>query len=446
MDQYYEPPTFTEEELDNCVVDEPANGRFEVARKMFDDPVIFDLEMQHIFAATWVYLGHESQVAKPYDYLSARIGPYPVLVTRNGQGKINAFLNTCSHRGAKLTTDKRGNKKAFMCPFHGWTFDSDGSCKVDSIEKGSYPEVFHNASHDLNALAHVAEYRGFIFGSLNPDVDPLVEHLGEASKIIDMMADQSEEGLEVLKGEIRYTCKANWKTQLENIDGYHFFPTHLSYIGLTLNRSKSDNDAVKAIDVSEMEKLPGGAYEFINGHYMNWGFMPNGDDRPLAFRRQWVADTYGKARERWMVDYVRNLVVYPNLLLMDQSSTTIRMIHPISVDKTLVEVYCIAPKGEPTAARERRVRQFEDFLGPAGMATPDDLGVFEATQKSMLGTLIPKLQGYSRGQQAIQQGANENADTIGLKPEASSGIDHEAMIHGAYRQWKKLMRKGLQEH
>ena len=211
MDQYYEPPTFTEEELDACVVDEPDRGRFQVARKMFDDPVIFDLEMQHIFAATWVYLGHESQLPNPFDYLSARIGPYPVLVTRNGQGKINAFLNTCTHRGAKLTSNKRGNKKSFMCPFHGWTYDTDGICKVDSVEKGAYPEVFDGESHDLRAL-QVADYRGFIFASLNEKVPPLAQHLGEASKIIDLLADQSEQGLEVLKGEIRYTCRANWKT------------------------------------------------------------------------------------------------------------------------------------------------------------------------------------------------------------------------------------------
>ena len=76
-----------------------------------------------------------------------------------------------------------------------------------------------------------------------------------------------------------------------------------------------------------------------------------------------------------MIDAVRNLVVFPNLLLMDQSSSTVRIVHPLSVDETLVEVYCVAPRGEPKAARERRLRQFEDFLGPAGLATPDDQAV-----------------------------------------------------------------------
>lgn len=177
---------------------------------------------------------------------------------------------------------------------------------------------------------------------------------------------------------------------------------------------KQQSSSIKTIDVTEMAKYPGGAYQFENGHCMNWGFMPNGDDRPLGFQRERIEKAFGKEVARWMIDHVRNLIIYPNVLLMDQSSTTVRMIHPISADKTLVEIYCIAPKGEPAAARERRIRQFEDFLGPAGMATSDDQSVFEACQRSVMSNRIPMMQGYGRGITNIRPGADREAASVGF--------------------------------
>ena len=73
---------------------------------------------------------------------------------------------------------------------------------------------------------------------------------------------------------------------------------------------------------TRMAEMPGGNYEFENGHSMDWGFMPNGDDRPLGFQRARVEQQFGADRSRWMIDHVRNLVVYPNVLFMDQSSST----------------------------------------------------------------------------------------------------------------------------
>ena len=204
MDQVSEYGNFGLEDLDECVNDDTENGRFEVSRRMFDDPALFELEMEHIFGKTWVYLGHESQLPKPHDYLTSRIGQQPVLITRDGDNKIHAFLNSCPHRGA-------------------------GNClDVRASEKGAYPQEFKDQNHDLLALAKVEVYGGFIFGSLSSEVDDLKTHLAGAAGMIDMLSEQSEQGMELLKGGIRYTSRSNWKLQLENIDGYHFFPTHLS--------------------------------------------------------------------------------------------------------------------------------------------------------------------------------------------------------------------------
>jgi len=121
------------------------------------------------------------------------------------------------------------------------------------------------------------------------------------------------------------------------------------------------------------------------------------------------------------------------------------MVHPISVDKTLVEVYCIAPKGEPAEARQRRIRQFEDFLGPAGLATPDDQELFEKCQRGLKGQKGGWLQGYARGMARLSDGADKAASEVDIRPVISGGdINDETLIHGSYRQWLQLMREGLE--
>ena len=440
MDQITDRDSLKLAELLDCVQDAPDQGRFEVARRIFADPAIFELEMRNIFESTWVYLAHESQIPNANDFVAARIGRKPVLVTRGEDGQVNAFLNSCSHRGAELTSSKRGNKRTLTCPYHGWVYDSSGRCvNVDAQPRGGYPDYFAGLSHDL-ARVKVGVYRGFVFGSLNESVEPLAQYLGGSAAVIDAMADQSPDGLELIRGGIRYTCRANWKMQLENIDGYHFFPVHTSYIGLILERQKKATNTLKTIDPTQMASLPGGSYQFENGHSMDWGLMPNGDDRPLGFQRERITRQFGPDKARWMIDAVRNLVVFPNLLLMDQSSSTVRIVHPLSVDQTLIEVYCVAPRGEPKAARERRLRQFEDFLGPAGLATPDDQAVMEACQRGFMASRRPYLQGHFRGMTHVTAGADDNARAIGLAPQFSgSDIDDETFTHTQYRQWLRLM-------
>jgi benzoate/toluate 1,2-dioxygenase alpha subunit len=204
--------------LDDYLVEDHAKGDFRLHRSAFTDEALFELEMKHIFEGNWVYLAHESQVANVNDYYTTHIGRQPVFIARNRQGELNAFINACSHRGAQLCRHKRGNKATYTCPFHGWTFNNSGKLlKVKDPEEAGYPECFNKeGSHDLKKLARFENYKGFLFGSLNDDVVPLSEFLGEAAKIIDMIVNQSPDGLEVLRGASTYTFEGNWKLQAEN--------------------------------------------------------------------------------------------------------------------------------------------------------------------------------------------------------------------------------------
>ena len=199
------------------VDDRPEEGAFRVDRRVFTDPEIFDLEMTHIFEAGWVFLGLASQLPKPNDFLTTTIGRQPVIVMRDKDGALGAFLNSCRHRGARICRLGQGNKKLHVCPYHSWSYDSGGRCRaVKNKEHGAYTDAFDQDSHDLAPVARFADYKGFLFASLSDAVPSFEDYLGQARAFLDCVADQSPEGVELIPGAVRFTYDGNWKLQLEN--------------------------------------------------------------------------------------------------------------------------------------------------------------------------------------------------------------------------------------
>ena len=429
------------------VVDDPHDGMFTVDRNIFTDPIIFDLEMKYIFEGTWIYLAHESQLRQPYDFYTTAIGRQPIILMRNQLGEIGGFLNACPHRGATVCLSKRGNQKVLTCPYHGWSFNTNGTLvSVKDHAGGAYPPSFDRFDHGLMRVPRLTNYRGFIFGSMNPAVLPLETHLSGARSFIDMIADQAPQGWEVVKGSTDYTYAGNWKLQAENgVDGYHFDIVHRTFMGVIQRRVAAGKDSVRALNVERIDKpeIATGCYDLGNGHTLLWIDYPNPQDRPLYERRTEIAAQYGEVRARWMMDRVRNLLIFPNIFFMDQTSTQLRVIHPLAADKTRVSTYCIAPVGENAQARTHRLRQYEDFFNASGVGTPDDLAAFEACQRGYEGRLARWQQGYMRGTQRMTLGADAEAKALGIQPYSStSDFRDETIYHGQYRHWLTLMRDG----
>ncbi len=434
--------------LDDFLVENHETGDYRLHRSAFTDEALFELEMKHIFEGNWIYLAHESQIPGNNDYYTTHIGRQPVVIARNRQGQLNAFINACSHRGATLCRHKRGNKATYTCPFHGWTFNNSGKLlKVKDPEGAGYPDCFNKeGSHDLKKVARFESYRGFLFGSLNADVKPLVEFLGEAAKIIDMIVDQSIEGLEVLRGASTYTFEGNWKLQAENgADGYHVSAVHWNYAATTSQRKavNAAADNIRAMDAGKWGQQGGGFYAFDHGHLLLWTKWANPEDRPNFSRRAEFAERAGEATADWMIQNSRNLCLYPNVYLMDQFGSQIRLLRPISVNKTEVTIYCIAPKGESDEARARRIRQYEDFFNVSGMATPDDLEEFRACQEGYAGRAL-EWNDMSRGARHWIEGADDAADAIGLRP-VMSGVktEDEGLYTVQHRHWLQEMKRAL---
>jgi len=434
--------------IDALLEEDREKGIYRCKRDVFTDPRLFELEMKHIFEGNWIYLAHESQIPDVNDYYTTQMGRQPIFIARNKDGELNAFINACSHRGAMLCRYKSGNKATYTCPFHGWTFNNSGKLlKVKDPKDAGYPESFDcDGSHDLKKVARFESYRGFLFGSLNPDVKPLVEFLGESAKVIDMIVDQSPEGLEVLRGSSTYIYEGNWKLQAENgADGYHVTAVHWNYAATQNHRKEKEaGNEIRTMSAGGWGKQGGGFYSFENGHMLLWTRWANPEDRPLYERRDELAREFGAARADWMIGHSRNLCLYPSVYLMDQFSSQIRVAKPLSVDKTEVTIYCIAPKGESAEARASRIRQYEDFFNVSGMATPDDLEEFRACQQGFQGRSMP-WNDMSRGARHWVQGPDEAARQIDLQP-VLSGVrsEDEGLYVIQHRYWQEAMRQAVE--
>jgi phenylpropionate dioxygenase-like ring-hydroxylating dioxygenase large terminal subunit len=259
-------------DVDALIDDRPADGVFRVRRDIFNDPRVFDLEMAHIFEATWVYVGLESQIAQPHDFITTTIGRQPVIVMRGVDGHIGSFINSCRHRGTLVCPLKSGNQKQHVCRYHGWAYDSSGkNIAIPGLREGQYPDGFESLDHNLVRVPRLENYRGFLFASLSADVPPLEHHLGEVRLFLDLMADQAPQGLELVPGEITYTFDANWKFQFENgLDAYHFPSTHGSYMEVIRMRADGGRTEGTTKHVEEEPPGNGGSFSFERGHALMW--------------------------------------------------------------------------------------------------------------------------------------------------------------------------------
>ncbi|MDI1306030.1 MAG: RHO alpha subunit C-terminal catalytic domain-containing protein, partial [bacterium] len=264
---------------------------------------------------------------------------------------------------------------------------------------------------------------------------------GDTVKIIDQMVDQSEVGLEVLNGSSTYTYEANWKLQMENgDDGYHVSSVHLNYVATMGNRKE---EGVQAVDPNGWSKSVGGVYGFENGHMLLWTKMLNPEVRPLYSQLDRLNTTLGEEKTNFIINETRNLAIYPNVYLMDQFSTQIRVLRPIAVDKTEVTIYCFAPKNEPAADRALRLRQYEDFFNVTGMGTPDDLEEFRSCQESYLSKGMA-WNDVSRGAEHWVYGPDEHATAMGINPKLSGNrSEDEGLFLMQHEYWADEMKKAL---
>lgn len=418
------------------VLERRETNEFLINREVFVSEDILRQEWRKIFDTCWIYVGHASEIAKPGDFRTRKVAGRPVLFCRDNEGHARAMLNVCSHRGALVCREREGNARGFYCMYHGWTFNIDGSLKSAPGED-AYGPTFDRTSHGLKPVPRLEEYRGFYFLNFDPEAVSLEEYLGDARAYIDLVVDQSPSGtMEIISGTQEYEIRANWKLLVENsVDDYHIIATHTTWIqyminsGVNMKRPKGLllPSAGKGIDLG-------------NGHLTTDN--PNYRGRPVAAWisvygeeakediariREELQARLGDERAERVANTNRNLVIFPNLVINDGSSVTVRNFTPVSPGLMKVTAWALGAAEETEEQRARRLHAFLTFYGPGGFATPDDVTALEAAQE-----------GYSAYREAPW---NDISRGMHKAPDDQLDTD-EGHIRCFWRKWSQLMETG----
>ncbi|MCH7890409.1 MAG: hypothetical protein IH921_02785, partial [Gemmatimonadetes bacterium] len=270
----------------------------------------------------------------------------------------------------------------------------------------------------------------------------LADTLGAAKAWIDLLLAQAPDGLEVVPGSSTYVIRGNWKMQAENgVDGYHVTTVHRVFAATVAQReARGGYEGMAMTEGGRITgKVPSGAYDLGNGHMAIWAQHTTPEVRPVYETKERLEKELSPEQVRWILERGRNLVVFPNVSIMDNPSTQIRVLRPLSPDRLEVTVYCIAPVGESKGARAARLRKFEDFYLTAGMATSDDAAALESTHEGSQGP-AGRWNDFSRGRGTMVEGADEDAKALGFTPVSSNADwEHETLFYGFYREWRRLM-------
>ncbi len=406
---------------------------FRVNRRTMVDADILADERRRIFDKSWIYVGHNSEIRAPGDFRTRTLCGRPVIFGRGLSGEVHAFLNTCTHRGAVVCREAAGNAKRHQCFYHGWAFDADGKL-VGVPGEDAYGPAFSKDALGLRSVPRLESYRDFWFISFNKDVAPLRDYLAGATEYIDLVVDQSPSGkMEIIRGTQEYEVQANWKLMVENsFDDYHLITTHTTW----LRYLRDAGVEMQKPAAGQLLPSAGKGKDLGNGHATTDNVNFRG--RPIA---KWIpiygeeskgeideiraelVTRVGPERAGRICDTNRNLLIFPNLMINDGSSVTVRTFHPVTPEKMKVTAWALGPAEETPSARARRLDSFLTFYGPGGFATPDDVEALESVQMGFRTWREVEWSDVSRGMN--KTGEQLNTD--------------ERHIRAFWRKWNSLM-------
>lgn len=341
-------------------------------RKLLADPEVYRLEQERIFARCWLFIGHESEIPKPRDFVSTYMGENPILLCRNDDGEIRAFLNMCSHRGNRVNRLDKGNARSFMCSYHGWTFNTNGA--LVGVPMAECYEELDRSKWGLVPVAQLDVYKGLIFATFDPEAPSLREYLGDAAWYLDMILDRREGGTEVV-GPHRWSADANWKSAAENFggDGYHIAASHGSGRKVGIDTTTSYTRGVGK----------GWHMHAGNGHVVNaWAQSEDVKEGPwfaqpvpeigdyMRENGAEIEQRLGRARSHMFSP--TGGTIFPNMSI-HWLTYTIRVWHPRGPNKMEIWSWSIFDKAAPPKIKEIALEASLYRFSPSGVFEQDDM-------------------------------------------------------------------------
>ncbi|MGB3246219.1 MAG: aromatic ring-hydroxylating dioxygenase subunit alpha [Sulfitobacter sp.] len=417
----------------------------QVHRDTYTNQEIYQLEMKHLFANTWVFVGHDSQTANKGDYITTQVGDQPVIMVRHSDGDIKVLYNRCPHKGTKIAIDRAGNTgKFFRCPYHAWSFKTDGCLLAIPLKKGYAETEFGDsaASRGMKSVGAVHNHRGFVFARLASEGISFENYFGDAMSSIDNMVDRAPEGrLEVAGPPLRYMHQCNWKMLVENqTDACHPMVAHESSAGTAIRLFeesgwKEGEPKPMAMEIIAPFMSP---YEFFEGMgQRTWANGHGHSGVSSSIHKNYaeedaygtaMVEAYGKERAAEILGENRhNTVYFPNIMVKGPIQQ-LRNFIPLGPDKTLVESWIYRLVGAPDYLLKRTAMYNRIINAPTSIVGHDDLEMYE------------------RAQEGLQTDGNE---WVNLQRNAEVGEDFEGewtgigtserQMRNQFNAWKRFM-------
>jgi phenylpropionate dioxygenase-like ring-hydroxylating dioxygenase large terminal subunit len=398
---------------------------------VYTDPDVFELELARIYRAGWVFVAHESEVPEAGDYVTRRIGREPVIVSRGTDGEVHVLANRCAHRGNRLCNAERGNSTSFRCPYHGWTFRSDGALVAVPMRTGYSGDFLANRGElGLAAVPRLDSYRGFVFASLAAGGISLRQHLGRATGAIDRLLALSPDGsLRLRAGWMKHHHFSNWKMVIENnVDGYHALFTHQSVYEAVREAKVSHVPSKVEVYVrdlggghSEIDYLP--EYSRLDEEFVWFGRAPRAK---LPRYVEAMERAYGKEdTHRAFVVGPPHTMIFPNLFLAEMN---IMFVEPLAPGETIAYTTPALIPGMDEM-NTRMLRRTEGAMGPAGFLIADD-GEIGARNQMGLASTRPEWIMLARGATTDVQ---DETGTVNHDKSA------ETPQRGLWRHWASVL-------
>ncbi|KKW64367.1 Rieske 2Fe-2S domain-containing protein [Mycolicibacterium elephantis] len=356
----------------------PASDGSRIPYEIYTSQAVYDREQERLFRGPiWNYLALEAELPNPFDFKSTFVGDTPVVVTRDGEGRLAAWVNRCAHRGAIVCREQSGNTRSHACVYHQWSYNAAGDLEGVPFRRGAngtgMPKSFDPKQNGLQKL-RVESYRGLVFGTFDEATPELLEYLGNQTPGLDRIFHKPIEYL----GCTRQRIRGNWKLYLENVrDGYHASLLHAFHSTFNLVRS---GQRVKIV--------VGDTYEVHNCGDL---FYTEDPTKGAAYAN--VASFKEGLRlenpdvvENWQEfdEIITNHLqcVFPQLVVMQiQNVLAVRNVLPKGVDEFELIFNFFGYADDTPEMRQHRIAQF-NLVGPAGLISMEDGEAIELVQRA----------------------------------------------------------------
>lgn len=402
--------------------------------QIYTDPELYERELEQVFGRSWLFLAHDSQLPKKGSFVQTYMGEDPIMVVRQKDGSVKAFLNQCRHRGMRICRADEGTSKTFTCSYHGWAYDLAGNLINVPQEDRGHRDGIDKSQWGALQVPRLVNYKGFYFGTWSDETPDFEEYLGEMAYYFDAVVDRWDNGLEFIGGTSKWTIDCNWKFASEQFasDMYHAAVSHAS-------ATMALTDDEELWGHSQFADAPGRQFAG-NGHGSGSYWLPAfgaGDDLQLGPEYlEWLLanqeEVYRRiGQERALKVFAHN-TIFPNFSWLGQTAT-MRVWHPRGPGQIEVWAWTYVPKDAPDNVKASIRRGVQRTFSPAGSFETDDGENWTEIQQVLRGFKARQIKFN------MQMGlGHDERDAHGL-PGLSSDVISETAARGFYRRWSELV-------